>query len=308
MQSQKYFRNATGFRVKIIVIVVAILSLSYSLGSFLSVLSFEKVYLKALTSKYEILSKDLKRKIETALKFGKRLDGFVGMENLVKPLYEQSRDISEIFLTDEKGNKLFYSAKAKFIIASGSTVSSEDNITIINRSIDTNEGLPVGKLFDWNAKDTIIREYNGKYYIMIPVIPPYGGNKGILGLTFSKSVIDEKEAVLIKAFRNKLILSILLTFLLVGLMIEFIFIRPESKLIAKTTEEIFDNPNLFKTASGEVSAEVEEIHRQISERLVHMQQSDKDIAANLYKLENLMSGNESAINEIRIMREIIDGK
>ena len=97
MRSQKSVKNIIGFRGKIILIVVGILSLSYSLGMFLSVLSFEKIYLKALTSKYEILGKDLKHKIETALKFGKRLDGFVGMENLVKPLYAQSEDISEIF-------------------------------------------------------------------------------------------------------------------------------------------------------------------------------------------------------------------
>ncbi|MFH2047726.1 MAG: hypothetical protein ABIK92_21585 [Pseudomonadota bacterium] len=308
MQSQRFYSNATGFRVKIILIVVGILSLSYSLGSYLSVLSFEKVYVKALTSKYEILGKELKRKIEIALKFGKRIDGFVGMEKLVKPLYDQSKEISEIFLTDEKGNILFSSGKAKFVIASSSAVGGKDTVSIINRTINATEKLPVDKLFDWKAKDTIIREYKGKYYILIPVIPPYGGNKGILGLSFSKSVITEKEAVLAKSFRNKLILSILLTFLLIGLMIEYFFIKPESKLIEKTADDIFDNPNSFKTASSEVSLEVEQIHKQISEALVQMQQSSQDVASNLTKLENLMPDNEYAVNEIRVMREIIDGK
>jgi hypothetical protein len=176
MRSKKSLKKIIGFRSKIILIVVGILSLSYSLGMFLSVLSFEKIYLKALTSKYEILGKDLKHKIETALKFGKRLDSFVGMENLVKPLYEQSEEISEIFLADKEGNNIFFSGKAEFIVASGSTVTDADTVKIISHSFNANKVLPASRLFDWNSKSTVIREYEGKYYLMIPILPPFGGN------------------------------------------------------------------------------------------------------------------------------------
>ena len=308
MRSHKSLKKFIGFRGKIILIVVGILSLSYSLGVFLSVLSFEKVYLKALTSKYEILGKDLKHKIETALKFGKRLDGFVGMENLVKPLYGQSEDISEIFLADEEGNNLFFSGKAEFIVASGSTVNDAEDVKIISHSFNANKTLPVSRLFDWNAKSTVIREHEGKYYLMIPIMPPFGGNKGILGVAFSKSVVDDKKAVLIRAFRNKLIISILFTAFLVGLLIEYFFIKPASRMVAKTTEEIFEEPSSTMIGSAGVPPEVEEIHKQISEGLVYIRQSRKDLNMNLCQLENLLTGNESAANEIRFMREIIDEK
>jgi hypothetical protein len=308
MRSQKSLKNIIGFRGKIILIVVGILSLSYSLGMFLSVLSFEKIYLKTLTSKYEILGKDLKRKIETALKFGKRLDGFVGMENLVKPLYGQSEDISEIFLADAEGNNIFFSGKAEFIAAGGSTMNDADGVKIISHSFNANKTLPVSRLFDWNAKSTVIREHEGKYYLMIPIMSPFGGNKGILGIAFSKSVVDDKKGVLIRAFRNKLIFSILLTTILVGLLIEFLFIKPANRMVAKATEEIFENPSSAKTVSPGVPPEVEEIHKQISEGLVYIRQSRKDLNMNLCQLENLLAGDESAVNEIRFMREIIDGK
>ena len=273
MRAQNSVKNIIGFRGKIILIVVGILSLSYSLGMFLSVLSFEKIYLKALTSKYEILGKDLKHKIETALKFGKRLDGFVGMENLVKPLYDQSEDISEI-----------------------------------GRSINADKTLPANSLFDLNAKNTVIREHEGKYYLMIPIMPPFGGNKGILGISFSKSVVNDKKAALFREFRNKLIFSILLTALLVGLLIEFFFIKPASRMVLKATEEIFENPSSAKTGSACVPPEVEEIHNQISEGLIYIRQSRKELDMNLSRLENILSADESAVNEIRFMREIIDGK
>ncbi|RPH48413.1 MAG: hypothetical protein EHM85_17165 [Desulfobacteraceae bacterium] len=308
MRSQKSLKKFIGFRGKIILIVVGILSLSYSLGMFLSVLSFEKIYLKTLTSKYEIIGKDLKHKIETALKFGKRIDGFVGMENLVKPLYGQSEDISEIFLADQDGNNLFFSGKAEFIVASGSTVTDADAVKIIRHSFYANKILPLRRLFDWNAKSTVIREYEGKYYLMIPIVPPFGGNKGILGIAFSKSVIDDKKAVLIRAFRNKLIFSILLSAFLVGLLIEFFFIKPASRMVAKAAEKIFENPSSTKIGSADIPPEVEEIHKQISEGLVYIRQSRKDLNMNLCQLENLLVDNEYAANEIRYMREIIDGK
>ncbi len=308
MRSQKSVKNIIGFRGKIILIVVGILSLSYSLGMFLSVLSFEKIYLKALTSKYEILGKDLKHKIETALKFGKRLDGFVGMENLVKPLYDQSEDISEIFLADEQGNNIFFSGKAEFIVAGGSTVTDADSVKILGRSINADKTLPANSLFDLNAKNTVIREHEGKYYLMIPIMPPFGGNKGILGISFSKSVVNDKKAALFREFRNKLIISILLTALLVWLLIEFFFIKPASRMVLKATEEIFENPSSAKTGSVCVPPEVEEIHNQISEGLIYIQQSRKELDMSLSRLENILSADESAVNEIRFMREIIDGK
>lgn len=308
MRSKKSLKKIIGFRGKIILIVVGILSLSYSLGMFLSVLSFEKIYLKTLTSKYEVLGKDLKHKIETALKFGKRLDGFVGMENLVKPLYDQSEDISEIFLADQEGNNIFFSGKAEFIVASGLTVTDADAAKIISHSFSANKTLPVSRLFDWNAKSTVIHEHEGKYYVMIPIMPPFGGNKGILGIAFSKSIIDDKKSALIRSFRNKLIFSILLTAFLVGLLIEFLFIRPASRMIGKATEEIFENSSSTNIGSAGIPPEVEEIHKQISEGLVYIQQSRKVLNMNLCQLESFLAGNEYAADEIRFMRNVIDGK
>jgi hypothetical protein len=53
---------------------------------------------------------------------------------------------------------------------------------------------------------------------------------------------------------------------------------------------------------------VEEIHKQISEEILFIRDSKKGLSMNLCKLENLLAGNESAANEIRFMRGIIDGK
>ncbi|MBW1800153.1 MAG: hypothetical protein JRJ85_05420, partial [Deltaproteobacteria bacterium] len=88
-------KDRRGFGGRIILIVLAVITLSQVLGTFLNVLSFEKFYLEALTSKYEILGKDLKRKIEQALKIGKPLDRLLGVDGLVEPLFRQSDDLKE---------------------------------------------------------------------------------------------------------------------------------------------------------------------------------------------------------------------
>jgi hypothetical protein len=308
MRSKKYSKKIIGFRGKIILIVAGILSFSYSIGMFFSVLSFEKTYIKALTSKYEILGKDLKHKIETSLKFGKRLDGFVGMENLVKPLYSQSDHISEIFLADENGSNIFFSGRSEFIIANGSTVSDDDSVKIIGRSANTQIAFPVAGFFDRSEKSTAIREHEGRYYVLVPIMPPFGGNRGILGIAFSKSVVDDKKTALVRAFFKKLIFSILLTALLVGLLIELFFIKPVSRVVEKATDEIFEKPASTTTTAAGIPPEVQEIHKHISEGLVYIRESRKDLNTKLCRLENLLAGNDYAANEIRFMREIIDEK
>ena len=79
-------------------------------------------------------------------------------------------------------------------------------------------------------------------------------------------------------------------------------------MVLKATDEIFENPSSAKTGSACVPPEVEEIHNQISEGLIYIRQSRKDLKMNLSRLENILSADESAVNEIRFMREIIDGK
>ena len=72
------------FNLKIIFVTLAILILSLLLNSFLSIASFEKVYVASLISTTEIAGANLKVKIEQSLRFGKPLDRFKSMDNLLE--------------------------------------------------------------------------------------------------------------------------------------------------------------------------------------------------------------------------------
>jgi len=59
------------FQLRIIAVTLAILITTLVLNSVLSLASFEKLYLTSLVSTLELAGKNLKRKIEQALRFGK---------------------------------------------------------------------------------------------------------------------------------------------------------------------------------------------------------------------------------------------
>ncbi|MFA5904645.1 MAG: MFS transporter [Desulfobacula sp.] len=60
------------------------LILSLGFNALLTSVSLEKLYMEAIVSKYNVIGKDLQRNLENALRFGKTLEKFVGMEKLLK--------------------------------------------------------------------------------------------------------------------------------------------------------------------------------------------------------------------------------
>jgi len=84
------------FQFKIILITLAILIGALVLNSVLSLASFEKLYVASLVSTYEVAGKNLKRKIEKSLRFGKPLTKFTGMERLFAEIRDTNPNISDI--------------------------------------------------------------------------------------------------------------------------------------------------------------------------------------------------------------------
>ena len=87
------------FQFKIILTTLAILIVALVLNSVLSLASFEKLYVASLVSTYEIAGKNLKRKIEKSLRFGKPLTKFTGMERLFAEILDTNPNISAVSIT-----------------------------------------------------------------------------------------------------------------------------------------------------------------------------------------------------------------
>jgi hypothetical protein len=104
-RSQPFFLGLVG---RVLPPVLLILILSLGLSAVLSILSFERVYLKNLTDNFEIAGTDAARKVERALKFGKRIDGFVGMERIIRPMFKELPHLDEVIISDTVGKVFFW--------------------------------------------------------------------------------------------------------------------------------------------------------------------------------------------------------
>ena len=307
--SYQFRKDLRGFGGRIILIVLAIITLSQALGTFLSVLSFEKIFLEALTYKYEILGKDLKRKIEQALKFGKPLDKFLGMDRLAEPLFRHSGDLNEIFLTDAKGKILFISGKVEFVVAKGITDEKEyPRGKVLLGNLEAKKRFPAQKLFDWGEKGPVTRLYQDRYHVLFSIIPRYGGQKGILGLVFNKSVLDEKKKELIRSSRNKLGFAIILTAVLVGLLIRYLFVAPARRQVTKIAELMEGAASPAGREQIKVPEEVLKVQSCVTDFISQTQEAKKNLEDCLDILEQGTPENAAAADELRDMKAILKGK
>jgi hypothetical protein len=299
----------SGFGGRIIIIVLSIIILSQVLGTLLSVLSFEKVFLKALTYKYEILGRDLKRKIEQALKFGKPLDRFLGMDRLAKPLFRLSDDLDEIFISNSSGKIFFTFERVEFVVAKGAVDEGfHREGKILLGDFEVKKSFPAKELFDWEEKGSVIRLYQGRYHVMFPIIPRYGGQKGILGLVFNKSVVDEKKKELISSSRNKLTAAVVLTAVAVALLIRFLFVAPVRRQIGHAGDLMGRTSATAKKKKTEVPEEVLDVQLNMADFITQTQLAKKELKENLDDLEQAIDDKSATFHTVKLMKEILKGK
>ncbi|MFK5951892.1 MAG: MFS transporter [Desulfobacterium sp.] len=81
---QKTFTYDKGIKIKLIASSILLLVLALGFNTLLSLSSLEDIYVGSTFSKYSAIGNDLKRNIEKSLKFGKKLDKFVGLNTLLQ--------------------------------------------------------------------------------------------------------------------------------------------------------------------------------------------------------------------------------
>ncbi len=250
------------FSGRIIIVAITLLALSQALGTFISVLTFETILVKTITAKYEILGKDLKRRIEQSLKYGKRLEHFLGMEKLVKPLYLQTEDLSEIVVADITGKPIFSTQRITLIPLKNPFRIKDPPEPFRIQDITKLSNLPVGNFLKENKPAA--RLHKGKYYVLFTVEAAFGDNSGILALIFPKSVINQKKKELAKSSVSKLMISITITAILMGIMIRFFFTRPSEKELKTLIQKIRSGEKIKDQDMAEGQNEIQDLYCHIA--------------------------------------------
>jgi len=250
--------NRIGFEWKILLIAIAVLGFSQALGTFVSVLTFEKVVLENHTAKYGIIGKDLQRRIEQSLKFGKRLDRFVGMDELVKPLFRQAGEMSAIHVTDTEGN-FFFSFRRETL----STVQPSDGELRKDPHGTAKLPFPPLQFLSDRKSPWQIAMVRDDYYILFPIKPAYGSEQGVLALTFEKKSLDRKKTALIKSAVGKLALSLGATAVLITFLVRLLIIRPLHRETEKLIREFQQAPGEHVGKTSPNRDEIEPIYAQM---------------------------------------------
>ena len=79
-----HYTYNSNIKFKLIISSLVLLLLALGFNTFLSLSSLEDIYVGSTFSKYSAIGSDLKRNIEKSLKFGKKLDKFVGLNVLLE--------------------------------------------------------------------------------------------------------------------------------------------------------------------------------------------------------------------------------
>jgi hypothetical protein len=294
-----------GFGLRIIVIVLSILAATQALGTYLSLLSFEKIYIRTAASKYEILGKSLKRKIEQSLKLGKNIDNFVGMGRLAAPLYQQLPDLDEIFIADSNGKLIFSSGKAQVIMARSLSDIGDSNSEIISGHYQMPDSVPLDSLFDWHAFRPMLRPLGERYYVMLPIDAGGDRHLAVLGLVFNRSSLEASKIELLRNARFKLIVSIITTAMLIGLLIRYLFIKPASQFMRNMSDTLFRENHPCMANNAHIPEELLEINLNIADFVNQVYAFKREAAGILDQLSIVAAPDSTNAAHIRQMKYIL---
>ncbi len=191
------------FQFKIILTTLVILIVALVLNSILSLASFEKLYVASLVSTYEIAGKNLKRKIEKSLRFGKPLTEFTGMDKLLKEVRDTNPKISAVSIIS-LDNKILYHTDKQM-------VGSEAPID-----------LPALK----DQDRTSSRLINKNYMTLVPLFDRSKKLAGFASLSFPRKVVYDQLKKMAFESSNLLWILIIVTSMLIVLMMSVFIVLP----------------------------------------------------------------------------------
>ncbi len=225
------------FQAKITLITLGILVATLLLNSVLSLASFEKIYVDSLVSTYEIAGRNLKRKIEQSLRFGKPLDKFRGMDLLLQEVTRKNPAISYLAVATPDGNILYHTDEERV----------GDQIGY---------GIPP---FDENEQ-VYSRLLYGSYVTFLPLFNRENQLVGVINFSFPRELIYSRLRRM--AANNIKVLWILMLFTSVGLIIflALLVVRPIKKEVLDISDmlvwpgDIRDTENRYTGSSGKTGS------------------------------------------------------
>lgn len=167
--------TAEAKKVKITLVIIFLLLIIVVLGftGLLNVNSFQKNYTDSLVSSYAVVGRETVRKIEYAVKYGKPLDNFLGIEELLGEVKEDLPEIDNVYIVLRDGAYI-YDIKGSV------------------RNQQLTYELTVAPDFDpYSSASYQMLLKQEKYHLMLPIKAKDEKVLGYMDIVFHKTVVNE---------------------------------------------------------------------------------------------------------------------
>ncbi len=228
--SGKLYNYTTGVKIKLIVGSMLLLALTLGFNTMLSLSSLENIYIDSTFSKYTAIGNHLERKIEESIRFGKSLDKFIGMNNMLEDAKHYLEKDNSVYFKQMHLSKI----NADLVV---SIVSSDNKVLYSTNPSFVHGKLPLEvqsyfiSVFNQHGQGNKLEKnyykYKDEFYIGLPI---HEGRAWIGSIVISLNK-NQAKAFIYKVLVKKLWLScaILLGVLLCFLVFFFVIIPGEHK-------------------------------------------------------------------------------
>lgn len=159
-------------RVLFVILTVALLIIVLGVTGALNIMSFQQNYTNSLISSYAVVGSETVRKIEYAVKYGKPLDSFYGVEDLLDDTLENTAEIEQV----------------QVILNNGIVIYDQEG-SVTDRAIPELAYEKVNNDIIQGDKSYTAILLEGNYHIFIPISDKEGHRIGSLGISFDENVI-----------------------------------------------------------------------------------------------------------------------
>lgn len=168
-------------KMKLIPLSLGIIALVLALVCWIDVSSFKKDYRASVVSSYSVLGGEPVRNIEYALKYGKSLQQFFGMETLLSGVKEKAQSIKDVQLVLPDGT-------VKYALA------NDPKLNLTGETLKAYMAAGLAEMAQKTAKQQNVIEQQGDLYILLPIKGENEQLAASLVLMVSGSLVSQEVA------------------------------------------------------------------------------------------------------------------
>lgn len=213
-------KNTRKIRLEILLAAALLNIFALSFNILLTSSSLQKQYVASLISTYEVIGYDLKQNIERAVKFGKSIEKFVGLEVLLDETLDALSQHELVAKTDDNGGT---PAKDRYlaVVLPDNVILYSSNRDLVGATLPEEAHIPFKDISaaEKKKKEAISIKSEESYFIILPIYDRKGAWIASVILTFDE---DKVKALTGKILEEKLLFGALT--LLVVLFLLYLFL------------------------------------------------------------------------------------